>query len=181
MAARARSAWRFSGGLAVLVVAGTVALPAAVDAAIADDRSGRIRSMDSAAARVLMEGRAACATIASLAATLEQSDVIVLLSVTMIQDGLAGDMRFLAATATDRILQIRLDNRRPRIEQMGWLAHELQHAVEVASAPDVRCGRDLALLMARIGRSRDGGHLFETSGAVERGRQAQGELAAVIR
>ena len=181
MAGRRRRGWRFWSVLAVLAVAGTVALPALVDAAVSDDPSGRIRPMDNAAARLLREGRAACPTIARLAATLEQSDVIVMLSVTMVPDGLAGDTRFLAATATDRILQIRLDNRRPWVEQMGWLAHELQHAVEVASAPVVRCGRDLAALLARIGRSREGGRLFETSGAVECGKQAQRELAAAIR
>jgi hypothetical protein len=64
---------------------------------------------------------------------------------------------------------------------VSWLAHELQHAVEVAGAPEVRSGAQMAALMKRIGRSREAGRQFETDGAIECGRQAGRELAGVVR
>jgi len=181
MAVRARGGWRLRAGVILLAVAGTTSQPALAAGAIPENPSSRVRPMDAAAARLLREGRAACPTIARMAAALEESDLIVMLSVTMVPDGLAGDSRFLATTATHRILQVRLDNRRPSVEQVAWLAHELQHAVEVAGAPEVRSGAEMAELMKRIGRSREAGRQFETDGAIGCGRQAARELAAMVR
>jgi hypothetical protein len=181
MAVRARGGWRLWAGVVLLAAAGMTCQPALAAGAVADNPSGPVRPMDTAARRLLTEGRTTCPTIARLAAALEGSDVIVMLSVTMVPDGLAGDSRFLATTATHRILHIRLDNRRPRVEQVVWLAHELQHAVEVAGAPEVRSGAQMAALMTRVGRSREAGRQFETDGAIACGRQAGRELAAMVR
>ena len=91
--------------------------------------------MDAAARRLLESAVAAFPTVARLVAQLETSDLIVMTAVTMVPGGIAGDVRFLDATATVRILQVRVDNRQAPLEQMAWLAHELQHAVEAAGAP----------------------------------------------
>jgi hypothetical protein len=64
---------------------------------------------------------------------------------------------------------------------MRWLAHELQHAVEVGCVPAVRSGADLAALMRRIGRCREAGQFFETEAAITCGRRAERELAAVLK
>jgi hypothetical protein len=133
--------------------------------------------MDGAARRLLEDATAASPTVAGLVARLEASDLIVLASVTMVADGIAGDTRLLATTTANRILQIRIDNRRPREEQMGWLGHELQHAAEIAGAPEVRTEAHLVVLLKRIGRSRDGDRLFETDAAVACGRSIHREVA----
>jgi len=50
---------------------------------------------------------------------------------------------------------------------LGWLGHELQHAVEVASAPDVREDGSLERLYRRIGNPQPAqAPTFETSDSV---------------
>ena len=168
--------------LAVLggVAACAMLLCAGADAAAADP-DAHVRPTDKAAIRLLDDAVRTSGTVARLAAELEASDVVVMLSVTMIPDGIGGDMRFLAGTHARRYLQVRIDNRQPRLEQMRWLAHELQHAVEVGCVSAVRSGADLAALMRRIGRHRDAGRLFETEAAIACGKQAERELAAIVK
>jgi hypothetical protein len=137
--------------------------------------------MNPAAQALLARARATSPTVASLLSTLEASDVIVMVSVTFMSEGLAGDMRFLTATACARIPCVRIDRLRPPAEQMSWLGHELQHAVEVAGAPEVRSEADLMTMMQRIGRSRGQGRLFETDAAAACGRQVAREVAAGLR
>ena len=141
----------------------------------------RVWPMDPAARTLIAQARAASPTVAFLLSRIDASDVIVKVSVTLMNDGLAGDLRFLAATACARILCVRIDRLRAPPEQMSWLGHELQHAVEVAGAPAVRSEADLVTLMQRIGRSRGQGRLFETDAAVACGRQVAREVAAGLR
>jgi hypothetical protein len=173
------------GARATLAVFGGAAacamlLCAGADAA-ASDPNAHVRPTDKAASRLLDDAVRASATVARLAAELEASDVVVMLSVTMVPGGIGGDMRFLAGTHAVRYLQVRIDNRQPRLEQMRWLAHELQHAAEVGCVTAVRSGADLARLMRRIGRSREAGRLFETEAAITCGKQAERELAAILK
>jgi len=143
--------------------------------------TAHVRSMNPAAQTLIARACAASPTVASLVSTLEASDVIVMVSVTFMNEGLAGDLRFLTATRCARILCVRIDRLRPPTEQMSWLGHELQHAVEVAGAPAVRSEADLVTLMQRIGRSRGQGRLFETDAAMACGRQVAREVAAGVR
>ena len=180
---KARAGWgAFRSRLAVLGGAVACAMLLCADAEVAaSDPNAHVRPTDKAASRLLDDAVRGSATVATLAAELEASDVVVMLSVTMVPGGVGGDMRFLAGTHAARYLQVRIDNRQPRLEQMRWLAHELRHAVEVGCVPAVRSGADLAALMRRIGRSRDAGRLFETDAAITCGKQAERELAAVLR
>jgi len=52
-----------------------------------------------------------------------------------------------------------------RQDVLPALAHELQHAVEIAQAPEARDAQALEALMRRIGWCR-GGRLFETGAAL---------------
>ena len=174
LAARARLA--AVGGAVVCAML----LGAGAEAAAADPNA-HVRPTDKSASRLLADAVRASATVARLAAELDASDVVVMLSVTMIPGGIGGDTRFLAGTHAVRYLQVRIDNRQPRLEQMRWLSHELQHAVEVSCRSAVRSGADLAVLMQRIGRSREAGRLFETDAAMTCGKQAERELAAIVK
>jgi hypothetical protein len=133
--------------------------------------------MDPAASRLLDQARESSPTVGRLVALLEASDVIVMVSVTMLPGGISGDTRFLATTAAVRIVQVRIDNRQPRSAQMAWLGHELQHAAEVAGAQEVRSSADLAGLMKRIGHAHGQRRLFETAAAVQCGRLVSREAA----
>lgn len=167
------------GAVACAVLLGAGA-GAGADAA-ASDPNAHVRPTDNAAIRLLDDAVRASATVARLAAELEAADVVVMLSVTMVPGGIGGDVRFLAATPAIRYLQVRIDNRRPRWEQMSWLAHELQHAAEVGRACAVRSSADLVALMRRLGHATDQGRRFETDAAIDCGKRAERELAAVLK
>jgi hypothetical protein len=54
------------------------------------------------------------------------------------RDRLAGGLRFLAATATDRVLLIEIAFGLDRYARIAMLGHELQQAVEVAETAQIR-------------------------------------------
>jgi predicted DNA-binding transcriptional regulator YafY len=58
------------------------------------------------------------------------------------------------------------------------LGHELQHAMEIAAAPDVRDTVTLRALYLRIGYERTNGGYYETDAALEVGRQVSAEVWA---
>lgn len=62
-------------------------------------------------------------------------------------------------------------------DQLIYLAHELQHAVEIAGAPDVVSPQTLAAFYARIGvRTHRESDTFETPQAVEVADHVRREL-----
>jgi hypothetical protein len=168
------------GGLATAVLVLTVGAATGAEAQPTIQAQGipHIRLMDTTARRVFDDAAAASPTFARLVAALDVSDVVVLVSTSFMRDGLAGDTRLLAVTAGSRLLAIRIDKLRSEGEQMAWLAHELQHALEIAAVPDVRSDADVAALMMRIGRTGGTRGTFETDAAVRVGRQVQREIAS---
>ena len=60
-------------------------------------------------------------------------------------------------------------------DRVAWLAHELQHAVEIARAPDVQDNASVARLYRQIGWQSGRGR-FETSEARWVGRLARFQL-----
>lgn len=80
------------------------------------------------------------ATLRALLATLAESDVIVHIAALSERDrhrGLAGTMKFVTARGGKRFLRIAVDENLPLTQRAVTLAHELQHAVEVAEAPQI--------------------------------------------
>jgi hypothetical protein len=95
---------------------------------------------------------------------------------------LRGRIGFLTASTADRrMLVIELAARYTRIEQMSALGHELQHALEIAGAPDVYDSRTLATFYRKIGEPMGrlaGSETYETTAAAETGRRVRTELIA---
>ena len=74
-------------------------------------------------------------------------------------------MRFLTAVADTRYVVIQMYwTPDPPVAHVPLLAHELQHALELAAAPDVRDQESCARLFARIGWPA-GPQRFETEAA----------------
>jgi hypothetical protein len=93
---------------------------------------------------------------------------------------LHGRIGFPGAASHVRLLVIELDCRQNRTDQLAALAHELQHAVEIADAPLVSDARSLAALYTSIGSMTGysaGAETFETDAAAETGRRVRSELA----
>ena len=113
-------------------------------------------------------------TVRALIDRLDRSDVIVY--VRALLDGRIG---LLSASGAARYLVIEIACPRSALVQSVTLAHELHHALEIASAPGVVDAATLARYYAAIG-TRDGapGRLtFETAGARAVGERVRRELS----
>jgi hypothetical protein len=110
---------------------------------------------------------------------LEQSGVVVYLSDSM-PGAVAGPLSYLTYLSNDekaRYLLVRIDRwRTTPYERIALLGHELQHALEVAAAPEVRDPRGLAKLYRRIGWESQPGK-FETRAAQDVGNRVRGQVA----
>lgn len=161
-----------------LLVAGTSPLGAsrAFAATSADGAEGRVQPSDSRAAALVRTAAALSPTVATLLGNVRQQDVIVFVQVAFVPNGVAGDLRFVSVAAGHRILMIRVSPWQSPEEQAAILGHELQHAREVADAPDVTDVAGHARLLVRIGRSTGHG-TFETDAAVRVARQVRREVS----
>jgi hypothetical protein len=116
------------------------------------DPIARLRPTHVLGERVLADGIARSATFRRLVSRLERSDVIVYITVRLdMKPSLGGALRVLGRSATDRFVHISLNGQHSTPMLVALLGHELQHAVEVADAPDVTNDRSLTSLYRRIG------------------------------
>jgi hypothetical protein len=103
------------------------------------DPASRLRPASTFVAGVIEEGVCRSATLRSMVATLQATDLIVYVTMVPLSDRrMAAGLQYLGATATHRVLRVVLRFPLDRIARMAMLGHELQHAIEVASAPEVR-------------------------------------------
>ena len=105
---------------------------------VASDGS-QLRPVSAFEDAVVREAVCVSPTLRALADRLYGSDVTVHVSVRRFADRrLAGGLRFLAATPTDRVLLIEIAFGLDRYARIAMLGHELQHAVEVAETDQIR-------------------------------------------
>ncbi len=111
-----------------------------------------IRSADRHLVELLDRGRQQSPTFARLVAHIEQSDVIVYVeSGRDVPNSMVAYLRWAGAGPVHRYVRIKVKTPASDDVVLALLAHELQHAVEVADAPEVRCEEALAALYRRIG------------------------------
>jgi hypothetical protein len=116
------------------------------------DPTTRVRSVDAFGQRLLNIGFARSPTFRRLVTRLQRSDVIVYVKVRHDMPArLGGALRFITRTATDRFLLVSINAKNSQPMLVALLGHELQHAVEVADAPDVASPSALSDLYRRIG------------------------------
>jgi hypothetical protein len=114
----------------------------------------RLRPAGTAAQQLIDTGLSSSPTFRALANRLRYSDVIVYVEVRHdLPNNVGGSLRFMAKSATDRFLRVTINGYHSRMMQVALLGHELQHAVEVAGAPDVDSHDAMANLYRRIGVS----------------------------
>ena len=105
--------------------------------------------------------------VAEILGTLDRSDLRVVVEVGRFLSLDTGCLHFVAAIPARRYVRVRVSITLKPDEQIGWLAHELWHAFEVAAAPEVRSEAALAALYRRIGVERERGRFYETPGACD--------------
>ena len=128
----------------------------------------RVRA--AANARTLLADAAArSATVRELIGLLEATDVIVYVEVTPSPQIPLARTKLVTATAGARFLRIGLRGSVSPFDAPPLIAHELQHALEIAERPDVRDDAAVRELYRRIGHQH-GMDMFETdaAGAIER-------------
>lgn len=139
----------------------------------------RTRPLTSGALRLLASAAERSSIVAGLLNALELTDVVVYLSDSMpgVESGPASKLVFLAVDGTNRYLLVRVDHwRLSPLERISQLGHELQHALEVAAAPEVRNADGLVQLYRRIGWKGQGNR-FESEAARTLGYRIRREVA----
>lgn len=152
------------------------------DGETAFDAVARLRPASSFEAGLIEEGLCRSATLRSLVATLGTSDLIVYVNVRRLSSrGLAGGLQFVAATATSRVLRVLIGLTVDRTARIALLGHELQHAVEVADAPDIRSGTAFDHYYRAHGVPGATQHAYETETARLAEARIRGEVAESLK
>jgi hypothetical protein len=138
--------------------------------------SPHVRATSSVIRSMLSEG-AASPTLMALLRRLDVSDQVVYVAFTSSPEVPTARTRLVVSTGPVRFLRIDINARVAPGDRVPLLAHELQHAVELAEAPDVRDDDGLRRLYRRIG-STHAPDLFETTAAQRVERQVRRELSA---
>jgi len=118
---------------------GSVCFACMLFASTVTPAASRLRPVSAFEAGVIREGLCVSPTLRSLADRVDASDLTVHVRVNRFPDRrLAGGLRFLASTPTDRGLQVEIAFGLDRYARIAMLGHELQHAVEVAETAQIR-------------------------------------------
>jgi hypothetical protein len=158
-----------------VVVAGVVCVMAETATVAADPP--RVRPLGPIATLAVDRGRQQSARFRALVGELESSDMIVhIVATPSMPLGIIGTMRFVARLGDTRYIRIDLAAMAPPDLRVATLAHELQHACEVARS---HAGSHAAvrLLYRAIGREVPGSRdAYETDGAQHIGAEVWAEL-----
>jgi hypothetical protein len=115
-------------------------------------------------------------TLASLVERLEETDIIVHVDRVMtLPRGLRAHIAFAGASGPARYLRIEISRTLNDKDTVATLAHELQHAVEIGDAQEVRSDAGVCALYHRIGDER-AWQRYESNEADAIGRQVHVEL-----
>jgi hypothetical protein len=123
----------------LITAAAHIATAAPNDAALdSAARATRVRASDTRTATLLVQGLQRSETIRGLVNHLEQRDVIVYIETQPnLKKRLAGTLTWLTATKAHRYVRISINPDMSTDMAIATLGHELQHALEVAHAPQI--------------------------------------------
>ena len=163
--------WRGMLGVALAAIAA-----AGADTVAAQSGSPAVRPEDAGIRALIASGMERSATFSDLNARLEKGDVIVYVRFSRCAGGVAACLVWTSARADTRRLLIKVDRfgRSPN-ELTALLAHELQHALEIAEAPDVIDLPSFRHFYMSTGRPAIEG--YETDAAIRVARTVASELA----
>jgi hypothetical protein len=137
----------------------------------------RVRTTDTTVQQLLAEGLRRSRTFATLLSSVDRTDVIVYIERTKnLPAIIAGRLLLVTGTNGQRYLRIQIGIGGTREDEIATLAHELQHALEIADAPQVRDQKSMAGLYEEIGQRSVGVHTYDTPAAQTAGRTVRREL-----
>ena len=136
----------------------------------------RVRGATPAMAQVIERGIKRSATFASLVVALNRTKVIVYVQATRdLPGGVDGQLAVTTGQGRQRYLRAQVVAGLGFEETLAIVAHELQHALEVAEHEEVTDAKTLAELYAKIGVQAHGGR-FDTIAAQSTGKRVRVEL-----
>jgi hypothetical protein len=139
----------------------------------------RVRAAEARVHSLMAEGLQRSRTFASLVTALNRTDVIVYIeSVMTLPKDTMGRLIMTPRAGEFRYLRIQIRAELSRREAIALIGHELQHALEIADAQDVRDTTSLIKLYERIGHQSLGEHAYDTEAARDTGRVVRRELAS---
>lgn|SRR5262249_53876129 len=145
-----------------------------------------VRSTDAGILERLREGCSRSSTFKALVDELDQLGTIV-----YVEHGICGFGHYKACLPHSvtiaggiRFLRIVVERGQGAAQELGLIGHELQHALEIARAPDIRSSDDITALFRRIGHSphcpRGTPDCYETSAALAVGDSVLREVLASV-
>ena len=137
-----------------------------------------VRAPDPEIRQLLARGMARSPTFVALMRALDHTDVIVYVEMTSkLPMNVAGRLLFAtASTSGPRYLRVQIARDGNANVMVAAIAHELQHAIEVANALDVRDEAGLERLYTRIGTRGALAQSFDTLAAQLTGRRVLFEM-----
>jgi hypothetical protein len=165
-------------GLPLLGVATLITVMATASATAGPAQSSHVRGLSPESRELIERAAGQSAIVRTLFDAMEGTDVVVYVAIVPMADRQAamGYLSFLTTAANVRYLVIKIDWLLIGPQRIVALAHELQHALEVAAAPNVRDTRTFGSLYSRIGWETSTGR-YETNLARQTGRRVEQELA----
>jgi len=145
-----------------------------------DGETARVRGLDPAAVKLIEATRAGSPTVRRLLDRLERSDLIVYVQLVPRFDKPRAVTSILSAVPQARFVIISITTLSGDPDRFLLLGHELQHAVELADAPEVRDLAAMRALYERIGW-RDRPNVYETAEALDTGHAVRQEMFARAR
>jgi len=143
--------------------------------------AGHVRSNEPRIVRLVDAGRGRSETFRGLLERLEQSDVIVYISPKQTHRALGGFLSHrVIAAGPCRYLQVKVEITGSDRPLLALIAHELQHAVEVAEHPDARDTGSVSAMFERIALNNacGGWNCSETLAAITVQSAVSNELGA---
>ena len=141
-----------------------------------DNPQVRLRPTTALGRKVIDAGLARSMTFRRLVQRLESSDVIVYVQMRPnMPSEVGGLLEFMGRGGTNRYLRVSVGSLHHQNVMVALLGHELQHAAEVADAPDVQSPAAFAEFYRRIGLPTGAGR-YDSLAAQTAGRTVQSEL-----
>jgi hypothetical protein len=136
----------------------------------------RVRSDHPAIKRMIADGERRSPTFRSLMVMIETTDGIIYVEHGRCGRGVRACLVMAVTIAGPyRLLRVRLDSRKSGEDAIAALGHELRHAVEILSEPNITSGAAMYLFYKRFGTWL-GEASFETAAAVAAGDAIRREL-----
>jgi hypothetical protein len=161
-----------------LVVAALLSVGSSAVAGTGQETTSQVRSSNSSILALIARATEQSTTFRGLVDTIGTTDGIVYVE--------AGRCRYSRACLTGvstagvyRMLWVTIDTRRVDSELIASIGHELQHAIEILSNPDVRSSAAMYMFYSRFAeRVGTGRGAFETAAATKVGNAVRREIQA---